>query len=77
MYKIDTFGFALSIALAFTFAFAYLAWHGAATSKAFSFCTSVAFAFRGVARLAIGLILRWPLICSVPFMTLVFCIASK
>jgi hypothetical protein len=75
MYKIQTFGFALSIALAF--AFAFLAWHGAATSKAFSLFTSVAFAFRGVARLVIGLISRWPLIGSVPIMTLVFCNATK
>ena len=77
MYKIHTIRFALSIALAFTFAFAFLARHGAATSKAFSFYTSVAFAFRGVARLVTRLILRWPLICSVPIMTLVFCNANK
>ena len=51
MYKIHTFGFALSIALAF--AFAFLPWHGAATSKAFSVCNSVAFAFPGVAKLVI------------------------
>ena len=77
MYKIHTFRFALSITLALAFAFDLLAWHGAATSKAFSFCTSVAFAFRGVAKLVIGLILRGPLICSVPITTLVFCNAVK